>query len=316
MIRSKAICIPFAFDGDMQTGVNIGSLDRAMDTYLKNAAVALVSIRHYNPDCDVLFATNLEGSKIPAAYRTIFEKNKIKVLNIPFEYFRFPQNSTWSLAFYQLCVLKTLSEGTYDAVCYLDSDVFIQGSFDAVWQECQEHILLYDINHGLYTKDYVILCDEVESFTKSKRLITHYGGEFFAGSKDDAQEFCAKCESIYNEMIEKGFLTTRGDEFIVSLAADQMKMKIKNAAPYVFRFWTNIKFHLVSTCFKYNRIVVLHMPAEKERGMIDLFRKYISKGRFPCDDEVWKTLRLKHFLLLDQAKYAVSKILIKLRSYI
>ena len=76
MIRSKAICIPFAFDGDMQTGVNIGSLDRAMDTYLKNAAVALVSIRHYNPDCDVLFATNLEGSKIPAAYRTIFEKIK------------------------------------------------------------------------------------------------------------------------------------------------------------------------------------------------------------------------------------------------
>lgn len=313
MMKNKAICIPFAFDDEMQTGVNIGSQDRAMDTYLKNASVALVSIRQYNPDCDVLFATNLKSSKIPQVYRTLFEKNGIKMLTIPFNCFRFPLKTTWSLAFYKLCALKALLEEPYDVVCYMDSDVFVQGSFNAVWQECQEHILLYDINHGLYTKDYVILCDEVESFTKSKKLITHYGGEFFAASKDDAKEFCVKCESIYNEMIKKGFLTTRGDEFIVSLAADQMKMKVKNAAPYIYRFWTGVGFHLVSTCFKYNRIVVLHMPAEKERGMVDLYRKYISKGNFPKDAEVWKTLRLKHLLVHDYIKLIIRKILFKMK---
>ena len=71
---------------------------------------------------------------------------------------------------------------TYDKVCYMDTDVFIQASFDGIWKECNQNILLYDINHGLNTTNYVLLCDEVEKFEGRRKLITHYGGEFFAAS--------------------------------------------------------------------------------------------------------------------------------------
>ena len=51
----------------------------------------------------------------------------------------------------------------YESICYMDTDVYIQGSFDAIWTECRQNIMLYDINHGLNTRDYVLLCDEIES---------------------------------------------------------------------------------------------------------------------------------------------------------
>ena len=79
--------------------------------------------------------------------------------------------------------MKHLCECDYDTICYMDADVYIQGGFDAIWKECEENILLYDINHGLNTKDYIELCDEVEKFNGGYGLITHYGGEFFTAKK-------------------------------------------------------------------------------------------------------------------------------------
>ena len=35
----------------------------------------------------------------------------------------------------------------YESICYMDTDVYIQGSFDAIWTECRQNIMLYDINH-------------------------------------------------------------------------------------------------------------------------------------------------------------------------
>lgn len=194
-------------------------------------------------------------------------------------------------------------------ICYMDTDVYIQGNFDAIWRECKANILLYDINHGLNTKGYVILCEEVERFLGTQKLITHYGGEFFAASKSDLMAFSLYCEEIYKQMQKSSFVTTKGDEFIVSLAADKMKQKIKNAAPYICRFWTGARFRLISTCYKYNRVTVLHVPAEKERGMIRLYQKYIGKGIVPKDQVVWRTLRLKHLSILDYVKLTVQKIL-------
>ena len=66
----------------------------------------------------------------------------------------------------------------YESICYMDTDVYIQGSFDAIWTECRQNIMLYDINHGLNTRDYVLLYDEIESFLQhlqrmQKLLLTH-----------------------------------------------------------------------------------------------------------------------------------------------
>lgn len=149
-------------------------------------------------------------------------------MEIPFDQFRFQGSYTWALAFYKLCVLKKLSCMKYESICYMDTDVYIQGSFDAIWTECRQNIMLYDINHGLNTRDYVLLCDEIESYCGQRKLITHYGGEFFAASAENAKAFVDICEQVYYEMLQKNFITTKGDEFILSLAANEMRESIKN----------------------------------------------------------------------------------------
>lgn len=173
------ICIPFAYEENMNSGVNVSIKGKGkIEIYLKNACVALISAKYYNPDSDVALVTNFGRWNIPEEFLSIFDKWEIKVMEIPFDQFRFQGSYTWALAFYKLCVLKKLSCMKYESICYMDTDVYIQGSFDAIWTECRQNIMLYDINHGLNTRDYVLLCDEIESYCGQRKLITHYGGEF------------------------------------------------------------------------------------------------------------------------------------------
>mgnify|MGYP000342961032 CR=1 FL=1 len=54
----KVICIPFAYDKTMYSGVNVSEKAEKIKVYLKNAAVALCSAKQFNKECDVVFATN------------------------------------------------------------------------------------------------------------------------------------------------------------------------------------------------------------------------------------------------------------------
>ena len=310
MNKKNLICIPFAYKDGMNSGVNISG-GKKLEIYLKNASVALVSAKQFNSDCDVAFATNLKEKELPNEFLKILREWDIQVLEIPYNEFEFPGDYTWSLAFYKLCVLKRISEMKYMSVCYLDTDVYIQGNFEAIWRECEQNVMLYDINHGLNTDDYISLCDEVEEFYGNRKLITHYGGEFLAASSSNAKEFVNVCEQVYSKMLEKDFRTTKGDEFILSVAAENMKASIKNAGAYVYRFWTGASFRLVSTCYEYNRIIVLHLPAEKEHGMLKMYDHYIRRGIVPSDKNAWRIFRLSKMPLADQGKRVLRNTVLK-----
>lgn len=310
MNKKNLICIPFAYKDGMNSGVNISG-GKKLEIYLKNASVALVSAKQFNSDCDVAFATNLKEKELPNEFLKILREWDIQVLEIPYNEFEFPGDYTWSLAFYKLCVLKRISEMKYMSVCYLDTDVYIQGNFEAIWRECEQNVMLYDINHGLNTDDYISLCDEVEEFYGNRKLITHYGGEFFAASSSNAKELVNVCEQVYSKMLEKDFRTTKGDEFILSVAAENMKASIKNAGAYVYRFWTGASFRLVSTCYEYNRIIVLHLPAEKEHGMLKMYDHYIRRGIVPSDKNAWRIFRLSKMPLADQGKRVLRNTVLK-----
>lgn len=310
LAKTVNICIPFAYEENMNSGVNVSIKGKGkIEIYLKNACVALISAKYYNPDSDVALVTNFGRWNIPEEFLSIFDKWEIKVMEIPFDQFRFQGSYTWALAFYKLCVLKKLSCMKYESICYMDTDVYIQGSFDAIWTECRQNIMLYDINHGLNTRDYVLLCDEIESYCGQRKLITHYGGEFFAASAENAKAFVDTCEQV--EMLQKNFITTKGDEFILSLAANEMRESIKNAGAYIYRFWTGAGFRLISTCYEYNRITILHLPAEKEQGMLKIYDKYIKIGKIPVDEKVWKTFRLNRIPFLDKIKKMLRNTIMK-----
>ena len=312
-MTKNIIFVPFFFNEDFKSGVNVFSNDRK-NIYLKNICVSLISAKYYNKDCDVALVTNLktesENAKcqMPNAYNSLLDKHNIKIFTFDFDTFCFSKDYLWSSAFYKLCALSHLLDLDYENYCYLDADTYIQGSFDNIWKESKDNILLYDINHGLDTKDYVIFCEQVNKFLNKDIFITHYGGEFFAGNRILGKQFIEKAKEVYNEMKNKSFVTSVGDEFILSVTACKMKDKVKNAGAYIFRFWTG-SFRLVSTSYKFNRVSVLHLPSEKERGMVKIFKKYILKNKIPKDKYVWKLCHLSYYPLIDKIKLFVKKII-------
>ena len=312
-MKNKIICIPFAYVKYMQSGENVFSTeDQRCWVYLKNACVALVSAKYYNEEADVVLATNLSEEQLPEEIRDVLKNTNIQIINIPYDEFKFPAEYTWSLAFYKLCVLKYFCEMGFEKIVYLDTDVYVQGNFEFIWKEIENKILLYDINHGLGVEDYRSFCNEVEQFldVAGDIYITHYGGEFFASNYMNAVRFISCAEKVFDSMKQKKFQTCKGDEFIVSLVANSMLESVKNAGAYIYRFWTGTRFRLVSTCYEYNSVLILHLPAEKERGMLRLYSKYVKHGNIPEKNEyVWKICRLRHRTFLDYLGYLGSRLL-------
>lgn len=319
----NVICIPFAWDETMKSSVNISSAvcestgicfmkrgwrgGGGYATYLKNVCVACFSAKRNNPSDEVVFATNLMRDSLPAEMKRVLESESIKIMTIPFNEFRFDNNYTWGLAFYKLCVLKHLSEMEYSNICYLDADVYVQGNFHYIWKESEKKVLLYDINHGLQVEHYKEICEQFKEFLGKTEYLTHYGGEFFSATRDKAKRFIAECEKIFNEMQDKQFYTDKGDEFIVSIAANRMPGEIKNAGAYIYRFWTGLSFRLISSC--YTRILALHLPAEKERGMVRVYNRYVRKGILPRSKKVWALCHITSCRLKTAFDIVASKIL-------
>lgn len=290
---NNIILIPFAFLKSYQGGINLKESMSRLDLYLKNCSVACVSARkNCGMHTDVALVTNLD---IPATYKEVLKQAGVKILQFEFDQFTFESSYTWSLAFYKLCaLLHAVEELDYDNYAFMDSDVYVQTDFSEIWKECQEKIMLYDICHGLQIEDYQRFLKEVREFTNKDALgITHYGGEFFAANKENARLFVAKCLEVYREMMEKQFKTSCGDEFITSLAVARMEGKVRNAGAYIYRYWTR-RFHLMSTNYQYNPVAVLHVPQEKDFGMIRIFDKYVSHGMLPSQKKVWRLLHLSH----------------------
>ena len=293
----KLFFVPFAFDQSKKTGVNVTKRD-TFNVYMKNICVALVSAKRTTPDVDVALVCNMD---IPDSYKDILVKNHVLIIQEPFDSFTFADDYQWGLAFYKLCALeKVVERYPYDYYAYADSDVLVQRSLDPVFEEMKDHIMMYDINHGLQVADYRSILSEFREFGIDT-CITHYGGEFFGASRENAAVFIAKCKEIHQEMIRRDFRTTKGDEFIISVAASYMKEKIKNAGAYIFRFWTG-RYYLVSTCYQGNGVAILHLPVEKSSALPYIYDKYLVKNRFPTKEKIHKLChltkpRLKHRLI-------------------
>ena len=170
--------------------------------------------------------------------------------------------------------------------------MFLYKEISNIWIECSRKIMMYDICHGLQIEDYRNFIKETSAFLGHDTLgLTHYGGEFFAANRENTLSFIDECLKIYNRMISISFNAKSGDEFISSLAADCLSEKVRNAGAYVYRFWTR-RFHLMSTNYQYNSVIVLHVPQEKDYGMKKIFDNYVAKGTLPSRKKVWRLLHL------------------------
>lgn len=288
--KDSLIIIPYAYGGN--TGVSIQNLNKQLDTYMKNVCVSASSAKqNTGADSDVMVVSNIE---IPDPYISRLIDFGVSYEFCPFDKFNFGSRTSdgksvnWQLAFYKLCALDhCLERFDYSRICFMDTDVFVQGSFESIWHEANKNIMLYDIcepSGGYMVK-------EMQLFLKTQECLSHFGGEFFAASTELAKEFVAECKNVFNEMKSVGFITKSGDEFITSIAAQRLKTKVKNAGTYIRRYWTG-SYRMVCEDYKHGNIAVLHMPAEKEQGIIKLYNSFVSKHTVPTKSQVWRICHL------------------------
>jgi len=304
--RKKLIFCAYAADSNMQSGENVVDIEDKVSLYMKNAVTALVSAKLNNPDCAVALVTNITVSEY---FKKIFDKFDIKIFKENFDRFKFDNNYKWGLAFYKLCALEKVLTYDYDSYLFLDADTYTQNSLTDLWEETDYNVMLHNHIHRLSIPDCKRYNREVENFCGITAPLTNYSGGFIAGSKTLLNRFINICVGIYNEMLEKNFQTSFGDEFITRLAAEKMKENIKEANAYIETFWTNVHFYLTTTRYKYNAISSFHLPDEKNRGLIKVFEYIVKNGKLPQNEKVYDIFNMKHSNHIDQLKYNIKKCL-------
>lgn len=301
------IMVPYAQVLNMETGANVGtrSGNKQKEMYLKNCCVALISAKTCNPAADVALVTNIE---VPEPYTSILERAGVAVIHVPFDKFNFGVKYTWGLAFYKLCAQYYISHSTgYEAVLCLDSDTYTQADYQPLWDAVKTSAVFYRMGTGTSKTGVSRIYEEAGIFRGTDEEFTHYGGEFFAASSADMRVITEKEEVVFEKMMETGYRVTTGDEFISSVVANEMHDGIRLANEYVFRFWTGA-YRCISPSYK-TTLICLHVPAEKETGMIRLFNRYISKGRTPSREKVWKMLHIPRRSVIETAKAVVKKVI-------
>ena len=266
------------------------NLGRAV--YARCTVVALCSAKLANPACTVALVTNAPPQE---PYRSQLTNAGIEIWDCPFTSYRVPADTNWALAYYKLCAMAWVLENRdFARAAMLDLDTFTQRPLDDLWRECGEAVLMYQVppaaSQGM-TAAIGKAYDAVEP-QGAPHVLTHFGGEFVAGSAARLQDFMAECRNVFDRMQQTGVRSQDGDEAILDAAAYRSQLAgkpVRAANAYVFRYWLGGHFYYVSTNYCCDPVCVLHLPGKaKMRQLTVLYHKYTRSGRMPENQTVWR----------------------------
>lgn len=307
-MKKNLIIVPFAYKYKANTGVNIKRRSNSLDIYLRNCCVALISAKKNQEDdtTDCALVTNID---IPNVYKNILSKNGILIYIQDFDLFDFGTEYRWSLAFYKLCALYRISRSTqYANYMYVDSDIVVQKSLDPIFAQCENHIMMLNLKTLEPKEEMNHFLNEVINFNGNQK-VNHYGGEFFAANRADTLSFSEKALNVFNQMLQKKYITSHGDEFITSITATDYCEYILDAKNVICRLWTGTYRNISEN---YRAACILHLPAEKEDGMLYLYDKYIMRDKcLPFGDSLYKICHILKPSFLTSIKCLIKFILNK-----
>ena len=162
--------------------------------------------------------------------------------------------------------------------------------YDAVHQA----VLLYQVPHAASQPMTARISHTYDELWPegAPHVLTHFGGEFVAGSTARLQDFMAECRNVFDRMQQTGVRSQDGDEAILDAAAYRSQLAgkpVRAANAYVFRYWLGGHFYYVSTNYCCDPVCVLHLPGKaKMRQLTVLYHKYTRSGRMPENQTVWR----------------------------
>ena len=242
------------------SNANLGS-----EVFYRCIVVSLISAKQKNQNCDAALVTN---TAVPEPYAAQLSQAGIRVIACPFDNYRFEADLDWSLAYYKLCAMQYLLETEhYENYLMLDSDTFTQRGYQDIWREAAEAVLLYQVPHAASQPMTARISHTYDELWPegAPHVLTHFGGEFVAGSTARLQDFMAECRNVFDRMQQTGVRSQDGDEAILDAAAYRSQLAgkpVRAANAYVFRYWLGGHFYYVSTNYCCDPVCVLHLPGK------------------------------------------------------
>lgn len=281
----NVIACTFTFRRNYGNSTQLGEKSdmEKQNIYIKNVIVTLTSAKLKNPEDEVLWITDQEP---PAGYKEQLEHEGVKVAVIPFDHYVMPEKYPWALAFFKLCALTWLSKQKYEKILLIDADTYTVEAYKDLWEEMEYGLMLYPVNHTFrHITRTEIREDAVSLGWGETGNVIHYGGEFVGARRQDLVEFLRLCETVCDRIREKNYAVhdNFGDETVIAIASMLYKKEhpLTEAGAYIYRYWTERYFYLVSTNTIYNPVCIWHMPAEKDKGLLMLYRYYRKHGHYP-----------------------------------
>ena len=177
------------------SNANLGS-----EVFYRCIVVSLVSAKQKNQNCDAALVTN---TAVPEPYAAQLSRAGVRVIACPFDNYRFEADLDWSLAYYKLCAMQYLLETEhYENYLMLDSDTFTQRGYQDIWREAAEAVLLYQVPHAASQPMTARISHTYDELWPegAPHVLTHFGGEFVAGSTARLQGFMAECRNVFDRM--------------------------------------------------------------------------------------------------------------------
>lgn len=249
--------------------------------YMQIQVPFFTTFRHYNPEAELLFFTNLEADQLPPFLTELFQRTRTEVVTLPYRN-RPPKG--WYKAWmnqYVYDIFKEMERRMQpgDTLLVCDADCLCRTPLHSLFQSIRtDGSTLYDLGcpQG-FSINGTTLAQMEEFYTscygeRPSSPMAYYGGEFI-GLRADAvhgvnREFPVVWQFNFNLPADTARL--HEEAHIFSVLAERLHLRYATANRYVKRLWTTPIYNNVSPGDE--KLSVWHLPSEKKFGLYRLYR--------------------------------------------
>ena len=289
--------------------------DRAkLDMYYRCMVVCYASLRRFHPEAQLGLFTNRE---LPEPFNA-----QLRSLNVVTRICgdRYTVDTAFTNGFpgclLTLDVIAHLAEnssGEFKSLVMIDSDCVVRRKVDALLAALNDDVKVVHAYEPGYPVNMVANGQSRASLTLAlsyslQRVIEQpiplYGGEFFAISAEMIPLLARRIERFWYWMRTEGVGTfghELTEEHVMSIVLSEPGQTIRAADRYVKRLWTAVNYSTING--DEDDIAIWHLPSEKKKGFVTLYRYWIKNGGFDkLDDHAFRRLVDKAIPLAERKR--------------
>ncbi len=259
--------------------------------YYQCMIVSFASLRRWHPDARLALFTN---RSLPEPFNSQLASLQVSTVICPSSYVTdLSFKNDFPGCLYSLDVITHLARTRsteFSCLILLDSDCIVRSRPDGLiadlasnGEAIHAYGLGYPVNMVLNGQSRASLTLALSYFSGQMVAspIIPYGGEFYAVPAGELPGLANRIEAFWGWMKSKGvhsFGNSLTEEHVMSVVLAERGGGVRDAGGLVKRIWTASNFSNVAG--DESEIPIWHLPAEKKRGFVKLYRYWLANNGF------------------------------------